>query len=441
MNITRSVNLPEEDALRAKDKEPKPRHHHPAAARAAADFHSMLSADESADTSKPKGGTRPAPTTPHAADAPVDPTTSGAVPLYLSSLDAVLSPGIESPGESGSSSTPDAQAADQADGVEAKQAAVGAADSAAKGRLGGILGSPTTTDGVESGVNADTLSSAGLPNAARPGAGSHSQAALDRAAPARADAPAPAPPVSALPLVSVASKSDGHGAQPPHLSPLSDAGKVAPATADASAGEKGGTGGHTASDQRFASKGKEATSAEAVQSDKTGVGIVGIAAPVTDATGSGAADKNLTTVNAMSSAQNAGQGPSRSADIAGVRSAQNQLVMRQVATGELVHPELGRVQVSAHMRDGEVDVRVVAQRSETASFLTPRIDAMVADARSANVPVSRVDIESHAGTSQQPPTSSGNGGGHGARNPKNSHDDDGTSYVEAPATKRVRIVL
>jgi hypothetical protein len=134
-----------------------------------------------------------------------------------------------------------------------------------------------------------------------------------------------------------------------------------------------------------------------------------------------------------------------------VLSAANQLVMRRAAHGEMDHPELGRVDVSAHLRDGQLDVRIVAQRAETATILAPHARAIAADIHTADAPTARVDIQSRGGAA----TSHHSGGSHhsaasgsgshssNAEQPTRPHDSDSDSESDSvtPAPRRVRIVL
>jgi hypothetical protein len=142
---------------------------------------------------------------------------------------------------------------------------------------------------------------------------------------------------------------------------------------------------------------------------------------------------------------------------AAVLSAANQLVMRRAAHGELDHPELGRVDVSAHLRDGQLDVRIVAQRTETATILASHARAIAADIHTADAPNARIDIQSrggaatshHSGASHQSGTSGSGNHSSNAESPTRPHDTDTDTDPDAdadadavtPAPRRVRIVL
>jgi len=149
-------------------------------------------------------------------------------------------------------------------------------------------------------------------------------------------------------------------------------------------------------------------------------------------------DKGLTAVKPMSAVATPPAADTSGAAATSVRSAHNQQIIRNAAHGEFEHPELGHVTVSARLRDGEVDVRVTALRPETAAFLTPQAGAMAADARAANVPIARVDVDHQGGTS-----SARSGEGSGRHADSNGHPDgdgDGKDVV-VPGPRRVRIVL
>ena len=152
-------------------------------------------------------------------------------------------------------------------------------------------------------------------------------------------------------------------------------------------------------------------------------------------------DKGLTAVKPMSAVAAPAGADTSGAAATSVRSAHNQQIIRNAAHGEFEHPELGHVAVSARLRDGEVDVRVTALRPETAAFLTPHAGAMAADARAANVPIARVDVDHKGGASSASSARSGEGSGHHADSNGHQEGDGDGKDVVVPGPRRVRIVL
>jgi hypothetical protein len=129
--------------------------------------------------------------------------------------------------------------------------------------------------------------------------------------------------------------------------------------------------------------------------------------------------------------------------VGAAQSAINQAVLRNTAHGDVVHPELGRVEVSARMRDGAVDVQITTQRGEAASLLLARTDAMMSEVRAVNVEVGRMDIGSRRSDQDPPDTGAfgSNGGpGGGGGSPGTRRDPSGDT-PSPPASRRVRIVL
>ena len=254
--------------------------------------------------------------------------------------------------------------------------------------------------------------------------------ATDVVAPARVAATEPLVPTS-LATSGPQAAAGSPGPRPPEVSGphVSEAGD---------AGTKKEAGGHGASNQQQPDPGH--SGARSSQTTDTAQYAPVVATIGSDASGT---DKNLTPVRRLPSAGDGTDSASGgSATTGAVHSAQNQLVIRGAASGEIDHPELGRVAVSAHLRDGAVEVRVSAQRLETAGFLTPRADALADAARSGNVPVARVDIEVGSGGARgQSPTGAGDGAGH-PEHPSRHDDGDapGTTALQ-PSRRRVRIVL
>jgi hypothetical protein len=131
----------------------------------------------------------------------------------------------------------------------------------------------------------------------------------------------------------------------------------------------------------------------------------------------------------------------RDATESAAQSAVNQAVLRHAAYGEVLHPELGRVEVSARLRDGEVDLRITTQHAGATNALIGRADALVSDVRSANVQVGRLDIDSRRrdGSAQDTGSSGENmdRGGHPSREQQETRDEP----VHPAPVRRVRIVL
>jgi hypothetical protein len=132
---------------------------------------------------------------------------------------------------------------------------------------------------------------------------------------------------------------------------------------------------------------------------------------------------------------------------AAVLSAANQIVMRRAAHGEMDHPELGRVDVSAHLRDGQLDVRIVTQRAESAATLLPHARAIAADLHTADAPAARVDIQSRSGAATSHDSGASRHSGASGNGSQSSSDERRALPVDAgeapvsPAPRRVRIVL
>jgi hypothetical protein len=117
----------------------------------------------------------------------------------------------------------------------------------------------------------------------------------------------------------------------------------------------------------------------------------------------------------------------------------NQAVMVHAAHGELDHPELGPIQVTARLRDGEVDVHVTAHRLETVAILVPRIDAMAAV---ANVPAARVAVGTRGEPEFAHADASADGGSTSdGRSPGEPGPDDPDGSPMPVGPRRVRIVL
>jgi hypothetical protein len=92
------------------------------------------------------------------------------------------------------------------------------------------------------------------------------------------------------------------------------------------------------------------------------------------------------------------------------------------------------------MRDGEVDVRISAERPQTVAILSPHVDAMVADARAASIAVARMSVDYAAGGDRG--ATSDMDTDRGSRQRAEATDKDNPDDpAPATATRRVRIVL
>jgi hypothetical protein len=86
------------------------------------------------------------------------------------------------------------------------------------------------------------------------------------------------------------------------------------------------------------------------------------------------------------------------ARLAAVTTAPN-LVLIRSASAEVVVPSLGKLSVSAHVRDGVVDARITST-SAAAAVIIPRSAEIAADARAANIPLARLDVVSPGGNAE-----------------------------------------
>jgi hypothetical protein len=120
----------------------------------------------------------------------------------------------------------------------------------------------------------------------------------------------------------------------------------------------------------------------------------------------------------------------------------NQFVIRTAAHGVMDIPELGRVQVSARSIDGDLGVRILADRPETTTILLPHTEAMAAEVRVPGGSAVRVDVAKYdAGTSSHTGGSSERDGRPQGREPIEVIDVDATEAPHPIARPRVRIVL
>ena len=154
-------------------------------------------------------------------------------------------------------------------------------------------------------------------------------------------------------------------------------------------------------------------------------------------------DGALTGVSRMATDHTeAGVTPRPGAAAEAATSAQNQSVLRHVAQGEIDHPELGHVEVTARTRDGEIDVRVIAQRADTTAILGPHAGAIAGEVRAARGEVGRIDIGTGSGATSQSSTPSGGSGDRPSnRRPGHEASEDEMDIAAQVEPGRVRIVL
>jgi hypothetical protein len=151
----------------------------------------------------------------------------------------------------------------------------------------------------------------------------------------------------------------------------------------------------------------------------------------------------MTSAKALSAAERSLDSMSTLPDTTAASSAVNLQIIRGAAHGVIELPELGRIQVSAKSQDGELGVRVMADRPETTTILLPHTAAMAVEARASGSSNVRVDVESrHAATGSY---TGGSGAGErkaGRQGSPEAHDGEEAVEVSPDAVRpRVRIVL
>lgn len=159
----------------------------------------------------------------------------------------------------------------------------------------------------------------------------------------------------------------------------------------------------------------------------------------------GVGDKSLTDVNAPTVAAAIDDQSLRARLHEAHRSTMNERAIEGAARGEIVLPELGRVEVSARPSHNAVAVDVRAAHAETARTLYAQAPSMAAEVRAADIPVSSVAFH---GAGTWTPSSDSHS------SPRGEHRDADApraSIDEAPSPKadnarartpsRVRIVL
>jgi hypothetical protein len=151
----------------------------------------------------------------------------------------------------------------------------------------------------------------------------------------------------------------------------------------------------------------------------------------------------MTSAKGMSAVERPLDSASGSPDTTAATSIVNQQIIRGAAHGVIELPELGRIQVSARSQDGELGVRVTADRPETATILLPHTAAMAAEARAPGSSNVRVDVESRHATMGSYTGSSGGSGRETARQAPTDPDegDEAVDVSQAAVRPRVRIVL
>jgi len=150
--------------------------------------------------------------------------------------------------------------------------------------------------------------------------------------------------------------------------------------------------------------------------------------------------KYVTGVNAPSPP--AGPGRARAQQVA--MSAANQATLRRGASGEINHPELGRVLVRAQLRAGAVDVEVLADRADTRSVLHASAGVLASDIRDGEVPLGLLSIIDASGSMGGAGSSDRQGAGSGDKSRERSESESGNDENEGPGARmrrQVRIVL
>jgi hypothetical protein len=121
--------------------------------------------------------------------------------------------------------------------------------------------------------------------------------------------------------------------------------------------------------------------------------------------------------------------------------AVNSLTLSRAADGELDIPELGRVRVEAQTRNGEVDVRITADREETRELVSGHTHEIVIDAKSAAIPI--VDLRVKHDPRAEPQTDFGSSQDSSNRRDSRRESDETTEKqaIAARGTSRARFVL
>ena len=176
-------------------------------------------------------------------------------------------------------------------------------------------------------------------------------------------------------------------------------------------------------------------------------------------TGAAAGDKTMTTANPLAptageptaaapSGGAASATPATQAAVDAANSAVNQAALRHAATGVVEHPDLGRIDVSARLHDGQVDVRIAVERPDAAATLTSHAVHMARDVREADIPLRQVDIDTSSRSGARDASAQTRQGEHdesgrrsAGRAATDSDSDDVQPASSTPSPARVRIVL
>ncbi len=118
-----------------------------------------------------------------------------------------------------------------------------------------------------------------------------------------------------------------------------------------------------------------------------------------------------------------------------VMFAVNQMTLRRVvADGELDIPELGKVRVDAQTKNGEVEVKITAEREDTRTLVNAHAQAIALDARTAAIPIANVHVEGadkNAGAQ-----TSFSGSNSGPKDEQRHHDIENKTREITPDAKR-----
>jgi hypothetical protein len=150
--------------------------------------------------------------------------------------------------------------------------------------------------------------------------------------------------------------------------------------------------------------------------------------------------KGVTGVNVPS--QMSAPGPGRLQQAA--LSAANQAVLRREASGEIDHPDLGRVVVRAQSHGGSIDVELQSDREETHGILHASAGALAADLREADVALGALSFVSADGAGVGLGSSQRQGGpasDTSRERPDSERSNDENERPAARLRRRVRIVL
>lgn len=155
-------------------------------------------------------------------------------------------------------------------------------------------------------------------------------------------------------------------------------------------------------------------------------------------------DSGLTAVNGPTQAPAAENDPLRARLMSAQTSAINQRAIENAAHGEVVIPELGRVTVSARSEREAVTVEVRAAQAATAHALHAHANAIAADVRAADIPLTSLSFEGAGTWTSADARGSSRDGARDHDTHGDERDDVVTPTREATRARssgRVRIVL